>query len=74
MYPTRYVVCIDVRSMLEGRLVRTAQAVIVATTPQRAAGHRSVWEMRQRLCEGLKCGDWYFETTVVAEQKEARHA
>lgn len=74
MFFYRWLVTIRMRSLLDRSEIRWCLCHIHATTPQRAAGHRSVWEARSRLVENATEGDWFLETEVVRDIDGERNA
>lgn len=72
MFFYRWRVTIQVRSVLDRSELRWAIVYVTATTPQRACGHRAVWEARNRVLENMTEGDWYVETSVVRDEEGER--
>lgn len=72
MFFYRWTVAISVRSVFDGSELRWALVTVTATTPQRALGHRAVWQARQRLLEDMTEGDWYVESSVARDEEGER--
>lgn len=74
MFIYKWVVTISIRSVFDRSELRWAIVYVNATTPQRAAGHRAVWEARSRVLENMTEGDWYVETSVVRDAEAEKAA
>lgn len=72
MCTSRWVIQINVRRGDTSALMRTCDLVVVATTPERAMGHRAVWDAHNTVTRGLGVGAWYTETWVRREEEVQR--